>query len=181
MNASSPLIGSPLHVACADNITNRLAIMELLLERGADPNKMIISDDGTALKPALGEYLTSNQVIDKNVVNLLMRHGAKVILKSQLRDPQGILNCLQNNGTQDELMLELLDAAESFDPPMIRRCPSFSSELRSIALDKSRNPSSLQHQCRLYLRKYLGTRLPGRIEELELPPTLASYLLFEFN
>ncbi|CAG7785048.1 unnamed protein product [Allacma fusca] len=181
VNASSPIIGSPLHVASADNIPNRLAIMRVLLESGAEPNKMIVSDDGTALKPVLGEYLSSNEVIDKSVVALLMRHGAKVILKSQFRDPRGILNCLQNVGPQEEIMMELLEAAESFDPPMIRRCPSLTTELKSIALTKSKNPCSLKHQVRLYLWKFLGSKLPGRIDEIFLPRTLGLYLLFQMN
>ena len=181
MNASSPIIGSPLHVACSDNILNRLVIMKILLENGADPNQLIMSDDGTALKPALGEYLSSNHTVDKDIVNLLMRHGAKVILKSQFRDPRGILNYLQNVGAQKELMMGLLEAAESFDPPMIRRCPSLTTELKSIALDKSKNPSTLKHQSRLFIRKILGHKVPGCMDELFLPQTLAQYLLFEID
>nr|ACM09992.1 hypothetical ANK-like protein [Eriocheir sinensis]ACN37115.1 predicted ANK-like protein [Eriocheir sinensis] len=41
LDASSPIIGSPLHMACSEGIPNRLEILKLLLERGANPNLVI--------------------------------------------------------------------------------------------------------------------------------------------
>lgn len=78
MNASSPIIGSPLHMACSEGISNRLPILKLLLEKGANPNLVIIGDDGSPIKPPIGEYLSSNEEHDVEVVNLFLKHGAEV-------------------------------------------------------------------------------------------------------
>lgn len=89
VNASSPIIGSPLHVVSSDNIPNRLALLQVLLEKGADPNLVVISDDGMPLKSPLGEYISSNTELDPKFVRLLLKFGARVIIKSQFRDPLG--------------------------------------------------------------------------------------------
>lgn len=78
VNASSPVIGSPLHIACGDGIKNRLQVLNLLLEAGADPNKIILNEDGKPLRIVLGEYLSSNEHPETEVVNLLLRYGAEV-------------------------------------------------------------------------------------------------------
>lgn len=54
----------------------------MLLDHGADPNLRVfndIDDPGSQLRPVLAEYLASNTEPDAEVVNLLLRHGAKVI------------------------------------------------------------------------------------------------------
>lgn len=78
VNSSSPIIGSPLHVVCADNIPNRLELLHLLLCAGADPNMVIESDEGTPLRPVLAEYIASNEEPCPAIVHLLLRFGAKV-------------------------------------------------------------------------------------------------------
>jgi hypothetical protein len=82
VNAASPIIGSPLHVVTSESIPKRLEILTLLLESGADPNCIVLSDDGMPLKPPLGEYLSSNPLpFDRQVIRLLMRYGAKVLIQ----------------------------------------------------------------------------------------------------
>lgn len=181
MNSSSPIIGSPLHVVCSDNISNRLTILRLLLEHGADPNKVVISDDGMPLKSVLGEYLSSNPELDQRVIKTLLRYGAKVIFKSQFRHPLGILNCLQSVAEDERLFSDLANTAEDFDPPMIRRCSALSSEQKEFLLQLSRNPYSLQHQTRLFLRRLLGKQLPLIVDHLGLPRILTHMLLFEIS
>jgi len=78
VNSSSPIIGSPLHVVCADNIPNRLELLHLLLCAGADPNMVIESDEGPPLRPVLAEYIASNEEPCPAIVHLLLRFGAKV-------------------------------------------------------------------------------------------------------
>ena len=179
VNASSPLIGSPLHVACADNIPNRVAILKILLENGADLNRTIVSEDGISLKPVLGEYISSNEEVERKVVRLFLQYGSRVIFKSQFRDPAGILNYLSNVSRDEELMSELLESAESFDPPMIRRCNALSAQQKEVALSLSRNPKSLKHQVRLFLRNLFGRKLPHVVDQLGLPRVLQSYIQFE--
>ena len=151
VNATSPIIGSPLHVACADNIPNRLEILSMLLERGADPNLVIRSDEGPALRPVLAEYVASNENPSVQVVALLLKYGARVVIKTQFRDPHGILNSLQNTANKPRLLKALLEAAESFDPCMIRRSSSLTDRAESagngggkdsVALDSSSQVNS---------------------------------------
>lgn len=78
MNASSPIIGSPLHVASSDAVPERVAILQLLLAAGADPNLVVDTDGGPPLRPVMAEYLANNQRPCAAVVGLLLRHGAKV-------------------------------------------------------------------------------------------------------
>ena len=79
MNAHSPIIGSPLHVACSEYIENRSVLLELLLAAGADPNVVVKSEDGYFLRPVLGEYLQSNQQqLSMDVIQLLLQHGTRV-------------------------------------------------------------------------------------------------------
>lgn len=80
VNSSSPIIGTPLHVAVADNVPNRLELLSLLLSAGANPNLVIESDEGPPLRPVLAEYIASNDQPSPVVVKLLLRFGAKVIL-----------------------------------------------------------------------------------------------------
>lgn len=65
-------------MACSEGIPNRLEILKLLLERGANPNLVIVGEDNSPIKPALGEYLASNEDPEVEVVNLFLKHGAEV-------------------------------------------------------------------------------------------------------
>ncbi|XP_015115205.1 uncharacterized protein LOC107039871 isoform X1 [Diachasma alloeum] len=180
VNASSPIIGSPLHVACADNIPNRLEVLSMLLERGADPNLVIRSDEGPALRPVLAEYVASNENPSVEVVSLLLKYGARVVIKTQFRDPHGILNSLQNTADKPRLLRALLEAAESFDPCMIRRSSSLTDAQRALVMEAARTPLPLTHQCRLIVRKTCGTKLPKVVRSLQLPQSLHRYLLYDF-
>ena len=81
VNNTSSILGSALHVACADNVANRADIMRVLLENGGNPNIEARSDEGLLHPSVLAEYITSNGNKDKlnhDVVDLLLRHGAQV-------------------------------------------------------------------------------------------------------
>jgi ankyrin repeat protein len=85
VNNTSSILGSALHVACADNIANRADIIRVLLENGANPNIAARSDEGLLHPSVLAEYITSNGNKDKlshDVVDLLLRHGAQVSTSS---------------------------------------------------------------------------------------------------
>ena len=81
VNNTSAILGSALHVACADNVANRSDIVRLLLESGANPNIVAKSDDGLVMPCVLSEYITSNghkEQLNLDVIELLLRHGAQV-------------------------------------------------------------------------------------------------------
>jgi ankyrin repeat protein len=181
VNSSSPIIGSPLHVVCADNIPNRLELLHLLLCAGADPNMVIESDEGPPLRPVLAEYIASNEEPCPAIVHLLLRFGAKVVMKTQFRDPHGILNSLQNLSNYPTLFVTLVEAAESFDLCMIRRSSLLNEEQKQLLVEFSTQPLSLRHQVRLFLHRQLGKKLPHMVDQLPLPTILHRYLLYEFS
>lgn len=78
INITTPTVGSPLHVACSEEIPNRMEVLQLLLERGADPNIVVRNEAGRPLKPPLGEYLANAQEHEVDVVKIMLRYGAQV-------------------------------------------------------------------------------------------------------
>ncbi|KAL4712225.1 hypothetical protein ACJJTC_011086 [Scirpophaga incertulas] len=180
VNASSSVIGTPLHVACSDNISNRTEIIKVLLENGADPNQKVYSaDDGAQLRPALAECL--NAAPTAQALRLLLRHGARVIMKTQFRDPDGILNHLQNVTSEENehMFYMLLEACEAFDLCMIKRNNTLSATQKQVLIERAKNPLSLLTQCRIYLRRLFGTTLIDVASSLDMPKVLHHYLLFE--
>lgn len=153
----------------------------MLLERGADPNLVIRSDEGPALRPVLAEYVASNENPSVEVVALLLKYGARVVIKTQFRDPHGILNSLQNTADKPRLLKALLEAAESFDPCMIRRSSSLTDAQKALVMKAARTPLPLTHQARLIVRKLCGTKLPKIVRTLQLPQSLHRYLLYDFH
>ncbi|CAH1642203.1 unnamed protein product [Spodoptera littoralis] len=219
VNASSSVIGSPLHVACSDNITNRKEIvqevqnpavdvsppsriphdpqilnskkavnalvtplvLQILLESGADPNLKVYNDeDATQLRPALAEYLASNPEPSAEIVALLLRYGARVIMKTQFRDPDGILNHLQNVTSEEyqHIFYLLLEAAEAFDLCMIKRNNTVTATQKEVLIHRAKTPISLLAQTRIFLRRYFKTMLVDVIPDMEIPKILHQYLLF---
>lgn len=181
VNSSSPIIGTPLHVACADNIPNRMDLLQILLSNGADPNQVIDSDGGPPLRPVLAEYIASNEEPCPGIVHLLLRHGAKVVMKTQFRDPHGILNSLQNLSKSPHLFEMISGAAESFDLCMIRRSSVLLEDQKEVLLQLAKEPLSLRHQSRLFLRRFLAKKGPLVVQQLPIPVMLHRYLLFEFS
>lgn len=181
LDASSPIIGSPLHMACSEGIPNRLEIIKLLLERGANPNIVIVGEDNSPIKPALGEYLASNEDLEVEVVNLFLKHGAEVVMQSQNRDPRGILNCLPNLTKKPDVLIPLLEAAQRFDLNIIKHSSLIDNDQRKIYLKVGQSPLPLKHLARVFLRQELGDKLPVRIDELDLPVIMKKYLLYEIS
>ncbi|XP_072948656.1 ankyrin repeat domain-containing protein 61-like isoform X2 [Epargyreus clarus] len=182
VNASSTVIGTPLHVACSDNISNRKEIIKILLESGADPNlKVYNEDDGAQLRPALAEYIASNAEPSADIVSLLLRYGARVIMKTQFRDPDGILNHLQNVTSEEHqhIFYILLEAAEAYDLCMIKRNNIVTPIQKQHLIEKAKTPISLLAQVRIYFRKYFGPTLVHVVGKMEVPTILHKYLLFE--
>lgn len=178
VNSSSPIIGTPLHVACSENVPNRMEILQMLLLAGADPNLIVESDEGPPLRPVLAEYIAANESPCPAVVQLLLRFGARVIMKTQYRDPLGILNSLQHVAESPVLFHYLLEAAESFDVCMIRRNQYITADQKERLLKKAMDPLSLLHLSRLTLRRHLGSMMADHAQSLEIPKILQHYLSY---
>lgn len=182
VNATSPLIGSPLHIVCSDNIPNRLEILEILLEHYADPNIFTVSDTAPELKPPLGEYIAANQSPDPDVIHMLLKYGACVVLKSQFSDPRGILKSLRYLSQETDVFNILLNGAQSFNVGAIRRSISLTDVQKMVLIDRAQNALPLKHQVRLLLRTLVqrdSRTLPQLVNELPLPTLLKAYLLYE--
>ncbi|KAG5674749.1 hypothetical protein PVAND_004700 [Polypedilum vanderplanki] len=181
VNRCSQIIGSPLHVACADKILHRVEIMKMLLSYGADPNVRIYGEMGSnaILRPPLAELLSSNDNVTLEEVKLLLKHGARVIMKTQFRDPDGILNCLTNLTSDSIVFKHLVESAEEFDPCMTRRTQHLTIKQRSMIMEKATNPLSLQAIVRAFFRRLFGKKLPEKVPQLEMPKMLYKYLLYE--
>lgn len=102
-------------------------------------------------------------------------------MKTQFRDPHGILNSLQNLSNCPTLFVTLLEAAESFDLCMIRRSSLLNEEQKQLLVEFSTQPLSLRHQVRLFLHRQLGKKLPHMVDQLPLPTILHRYLMYEFS
>lgn len=153
----------------------------MLLSYGANPNIRVYGEMGTnaTLRPPLAELLISNDNVQLEEVKLLLRHGARVIMKTQFRDPDGLLNCLSNLTGDSPVFTHILESAEEFDPCMIRRNPHLNLRQRSLLLEKSSAPLSLQSTSRIFFRKLFGRELPEKVSSLDIPQMLHKYLLYE--
>lgn len=153
----------------------------MLLSYGANPNLRVFGEMGTnaTLRPPLAELLISNDNVQMEEIKLLLKHGARVIMKTQFRDPDGLLNCLSHLTGDSPVFITLLESAEEFDPCMIRRNPHLNLRQRSLLLQKSSEPLSLQSLSRVFFRKLFGRELPSKVPSLDVPQMLHKYLLYE--
>lgn len=136
------------------------------------------------MKPPLGEYFNSIERTDPELVRLLLKHGARVIMKAQVHHPLGILKCIHKLeiGRDDEVLTMVLEAAESFSVPSIKRSTLFSDSQRKLLLDYASKPRPLKHLARLSIRQSLGPDqriLVEKIYYLNIPTMLRRYLLYE--
>jgi len=184
VNTGSPIIGLPLHIALSEKIENRKEILIFLLESGADPNAITLDERGPLLKPPLGEYFNSIEKSDPEIVRLLLRYGARIIMKAQMHHPLGILKCIHKLqvGKDDEVLHLILNAAESFSVPSIKRSSLLNDSQRRLLLKFASVPQPLKHVARIFIRQILGNDrkiLIKGLHELKIPNIVRKYLLYE--
>lgn len=155
----------------------------MLLSYGADPNVRVLGDGGnTYLRPALADLLTSSvtpTTLDE--LKLMLKYGARVSMRTQFRDPDGLLNCLTNTPYYSRVFEALTGAAECFDIAMIRRNIHLTEGQRKRLLEKAKSPMPLKALVRSFFRSQSGRTLPEAVPCLFIPQTLKSYLLCEHN
>lgn len=184
VNAGSPIVGSPLHLALSERCRDREALVRLLLERGADPNGLTYAESGGTplVQPPLGEYLCGQEEEPRGaLIRLLLRYGARVVLRPQTKDPLGILRAVR--GLHGEALDTVLEAAEACPRAAVERSllllgPEAKEGLVALAT----RPQPLKHQARLCVRRMLGVgpELVDRALALDvLPNVLRRYLLYE--
>lgn len=153
----------------------------MLLSYGADPNVRIPSETGGSahLRPALAELLANTDDTTIEEVNLLLKYGARVCMRTQFRDPDGLLNCLRNIPSYTRVFEALLETAECFDIAMIKRNLHLTDHQRKKLLVKAKTPISLKSMTRNYFRSLFGRTIPEKVPLLFIPQELRSYLLCE--
>ncbi|XP_055339772.1 ankyrin-3-like [Paramacrobiotus metropolitanus] len=178
----SPLIGSALHVACCGgDLHNQLQIVETLLQGSADPNCATFNEEGQLLAPPLGEYLWNlrpNRPHLPELVNILLKYGGRVVMRTQNQDPLGILrSVVRIPFSERDLFLRLLEAGEGYNPVAIYRLTNVAAWSKDSLLWAATRPLPLRHQARLVVRRVLGTVLPDKVAQLPIAPSLKEYLL----
>ncbi|XP_076312717.1 ankyrin repeat and SOCS box protein 15-like [Tachypleus tridentatus] len=183
INTGSPIIGTPLHIALSEKIDNKEEIVQILLDCGANPNAITLGEHGPLVKPPIGEYIQAYEQPNIDLIRLLLRYGAKILLKTQLQHPLGILKSIHriHLGLSQHIMELILDAAEGYSISAIKRSVLMSDSHKSLLLENALMPLLLKHISRLVIRGIfgIGPHLPKKINMLPLPKTLKMYLLYE--
>ncbi|GFY39099.1 putative ankyrin repeat protein [Trichonephila inaurata madagascariensis] len=183
INAVSTVVGSALHLALTEKINNQLEIVHTLLRRGANPNAITLDDNKPVLKPPIGEYLQNCEHPRLDIVKLLLRYGARIVLEIQKNHNYGILKVIHriHLGLNPEVMSLLIEASEAFNVSFIEQSRQLSDDHKDLLCKKALEPFSLQHIARLQYRRNLGwgPAFLNTIQNLEIPKCLKGYLLFE--
>lgn len=183
VNSGSEIIGSSLHIAVAEKIDNKFEIIRLLLENGANPNSVSVFNEGPLLRPPLAEYFNASEQPSIELVRMLLRYGARVILKHQFHHPLGILKTIHrlHLGLTPEVLTLILEAAEEFSIGSIRRSLMLTDDHKELLLQRALTPPTMKHLARLAVRHQLssGKNLPKVVFKLPVPETLKTYLLFD--
>ncbi|GBM64501.1 Putative ankyrin repeat protein L88 [Araneus ventricosus] len=182
INALSAALGSALHLALSEDISNQLEIVYTLLLRGANPNAITVEEGRTVLQPPIGEYLQNSEHPRLDIIKLLLRYGARIILEIQQNHNLGILKVIHrvHIGLNLEIMTLLLEASESFNVCYIRESAQLTEDHKDMLYMKALQPFFLQHIARIQLRKFLGwgPRFFDAVHNLKLPKSLKNYILF---
>lgn len=154
---------------------------QMLLSYGADPNVRIPSETGGSvhLRPALAELLANSDTTTVEELTLLLKYGARVCMRTQFRDPDGLLNCLRTTASYSGVFEILLETAECFDIAMIKRNLHLNDNQRKKLLQKAKTPIPLKALARNHFRSMFGRTIPEIVPFLFIPLELRSYLLCE--
>jgi hypothetical protein len=180
---------TPMMLACSTpELIERREIIQLLLDCGADINAY--SPSYSYFDPYLAPLTEYFKCIGKKegfgIVRLMIRNGAIINFCSsgldmemkRLRDPYSIVpyvQCLQDNQPMFEFVVS---AAAKYSPLIIYATQNIPEDMKDYLIFTATRPRNLKHLVRATLRSHLTPDLPGKVEELPLPPLLKSYLLF---
>ncbi|XP_022644387.1 tankyrase-1-like isoform X2 [Varroa jacobsoni] len=190
INTGSPIVGSPLHIALSEHAENSKEIVQLLLDHGADPNFITYTDDDKPfLKPPIGEYFLSTDsfrghVPREDIIRILLKYGAKIVMTLQTQDNLGILKTIQNVQEYPEIIDLVLECCDhNWSPNVVRRSAVLTPNVRDALLEKATTPQTLKQQCRVRVRHLLSKNAHKVIQKIaqlnELPTYLKQYLLYE--
>ncbi|XP_035228678.1 putative ankyrin repeat protein RF_0381 isoform X2 [Stegodyphus dumicola] len=183
INAVSNMCGTALHLALTKITGNQLELVKTLLQRGANPNAITVSDNTRVFKPPIEEYLKCCEHLQPEIIQLLLRYGARIVLKEKRDHPLGIIKVIHriHLGLNPEVMALLIEACEEFDVNFIKQSQQMSNEHRELLLNRALQPFPLMHLARIELRKNLGwgPHFIETVQNLKIPEYLKSYVLFD--
>ncbi|KFM66051.1 putative ankyrin repeat protein, partial [Stegodyphus mimosarum] len=158
VNQGSSVVGSALHIALSELAENKVSIVKFLLENGANPNAILMTSRGPILKPPLGEYFAAISHPNINIVRMLLKYGARVVLLGQRQHPLGILQSIHHiDCRESDRVLELIaSAAEAFCISLIDRSVLLSNRHKLVLLQRALVPFTLKHSSRICIRNILG-------------------------
>ncbi|GFS05832.1 ankyrin repeat domain-containing protein [Elysia marginata] len=196
---------TPLQLACATpGLKNRLEIIQVLLQHGADPNanSRFVSYSSPFLAP-LTEYLRWGvglsgdalnwddlqeerfppEHVRYSIVHALILYGAKVHFctastAARTKDPHGILHSVQFLRETPDIFKLLVSAATKVDLESVQAYSSISEEQRAVLLAVGHGPRDLRTIVHLFLRDYFRPNFHGRVSALPLPEVVKKFLLF---
>lgn len=102
-------------------------------------------------------------------------------MKTQYRDPDGILNCLNRVSEESDLFDLLIGAGEQYDAETIKRTNYLTEGQKQILIREAGIPRTMKAQVRTWLARRIGRLTVSVIEDFELPRTLIGYLLYDYN
>ncbi|XP_012937540.1 ankyrin repeat and SOCS box protein 18 [Aplysia californica] len=177
---------TPLQMACATpGLSRRVEIVEVLLRYGANPNanSPFVSYSSPYLAP-LTEYMRcATDDVSYDLIRLLLLYGAKVHFRAsstsnRIRDPHGILHCVQYVKDKPRVFHLLLSAATRFEPDSISAYTSLSPAQREVLQGVCERPRDLRTLSHLCLRDHLRGKMMQMAPLLPVPNMVKDFLLF---
>ncbi|CAK9305108.1 unnamed protein product [Gordionus sp. m RMFG-2023] len=175
-NRCSDHIGTSLHVACSNELSNQERIIEILLKYGADPNLRCYNKDDQYFWTPLVEYININENKTLHFVQLLLNYGAQAVFRLPYLDNRGLLKCLHKLNQYPQIFRLILENGQNFDVESIKRRRLMSPQHKSLLLSSVYAPKSLKHYAKIYIRQNLKTNILSKINSFNIPTTLKLYL-----
>lgn len=160
-------------------------LIKTLLKLGADPR--IAGKKYKYFLPSftpLLEYLTYQNEFDLQVIHLLVKYGAsvKISLPTRYLKPKtvdGLLNQIHKLENEPEIFYFLLNVADSYETPAIKRSKKLKTEMINILLQEASTCRPLKRIALNTIRKHLKCPLTESAKELKLPDLLKKTILYE--
>lgn len=101
-------------------------------------------------------------------------------MKTQYRDPDGILNHLTKVKSDSSIFHLLMGSGECYNPIIIQKATCLNELQKEQLLKVCTSPLTLKAQVRIFLKDLINRNLPQCVPTFEIPDVLKRYLLYEY-